>query len=81
MMRDFETWHLKDLLSQSKIRKYEDEEEIIKEGAEDRWFYFLLTGQVRIVKAGEELAVVKHKCSAGGLHKATARFLHSAGSP
>jgi len=59
MLKDFEIWHLQDLLTQSKIRKYEDEEEIIKEGAEDRWFYFLLTGQVRIVKAGEELATLK----------------------
>ena len=59
MMKDFETWHLKDLLTQSKIRKYEDGEEIIKEGANDKWFYFLLNGQVRIVKAGEELAILK----------------------
>ena len=59
MLKDFEIWHLQDLLTQSKIRKYEDGEEIIKEGAEDRWFYFLLTGQVRIVKAGKELATLK----------------------
>ena len=24
MLKDFETWHLEDLLTQSKIRKYED---------------------------------------------------------
>ena len=59
MLKDFETWHIKDLLTQSKIRKYEDGEEIIKEGAEDKWFYFLLTGQVRIVKAGEVLAILR----------------------
>ena len=59
MLKDFETWHLQDLLTQSKIRRYEDGEEILKEGAEDKWFYFLLTGQVRIVKAGEELATLK----------------------
>ncbi len=59
MMKDFETWHLQDFLTQSKIRKYEDGEEIIKEGAKDRWFYFLLKGQVRIVKAGEELAILR----------------------
>ena len=59
MLRDFEPWHLRDLLTQSKIRKYEDGEEIIKEGAEDRWFYFLLVGKVRIVKAGEELAILR----------------------
>ena len=59
MMRDFETWHLEDLLRQSKIRRYDDGEQIIIEGAKDEWFYFLLNGQVRIVKAEEELAVLK----------------------
>ena len=59
MMKDFETWHLEDLLTHSKIRKYEDGEEIIKEGAKDKWFYFLLNGHARIVKAGEELAILK----------------------
>ena len=59
MMKDFDTWHLEDLLKQSKIRKYEDGELIIKEGAKDKWFYFLLNGQVKIVKAGEELAILK----------------------
>jgi CRP-like cAMP-binding protein len=59
MLRDFEPWHLRDLLTQSKIRKYEDGEEIIKEGAKDRWFYFLLKGKVRIVMAGEELTVLR----------------------
>ena len=59
MMQDFETWHLEDLLTKSKIRKYGDEEQIIKEGAKDKWFYFLLKGQVKIVKAGEELAILK----------------------
>ncbi len=59
MMKDFETWHLEDLLTHSKIRKYEDGEQIIKEGAKDKWFYFLLNGHARIVKAGEELAILK----------------------
>ena len=59
MLRDFEPWHLRDLLTQSKIRKYEDGEEIIKEGDNDRWFYFLIKGKVRIVKAGEELAILR----------------------
>ena len=59
MMKDFETWHLEDLLTHSKIRKYEDGEEIIKEGDNDRWFYFLLKGKVRIVRTGEELAILR----------------------
>jgi CRP/FNR family cyclic AMP-dependent transcriptional regulator len=59
MLKDFEPWNIRDLLTQSKIRKYEDGEEIIKEGDNDRWFYFLLKGKVRIVKAGEELAILR----------------------
>ena len=59
MLKDFEPWNLRDLLTQSKIRKYEDGEQIIKEGGKDKWFYFLLKGHVRIVKAGEELAILK----------------------
>jgi CRP-like cAMP-binding protein len=59
MLKDFEPWNLRDILTQSKIRKYEDGEEIIKEGAKDRLFYFLLKGQVRIVKAEEELAILR----------------------
>ena len=58
MLKDFEPWNLRDLLTQSKIRKYEDGEEIIKEGDNDRWFYFLLKGKVRIVKAEQELAIL-----------------------
>ena len=59
LMRDFETRHLGDLLTQSKIRKFEDGEQILKEGDTDRWFYFLLNGKVRIVKAGKVLAILK----------------------
>ena len=59
MMKDFETCHLEELLTQSKLRKYKDEEQIIKEGDKDRWFYFLLKGKVRIVKAEEELAILR----------------------
>jgi CRP-like cAMP-binding protein len=59
MLKDFEPWNLRDLLTQSKIRKYEDGEEIIKEGDNDRWFYFLLKGKVRIVRTGEELAILR----------------------
>ena len=59
ILKDFEPWNLRDLLTQSKIRKYEDGEEIIKEGDTDRWFYFLLKGNVRIVKAEQELAILR----------------------
>ena len=59
MLMEFEPWDIRELLTQSKIRKYEDGEEIIKEGDTDRWFYFLLKGKVRVVKTGQELAILR----------------------
>ena len=49
-LRNFETKNLQKLLRLSKIREYEDGEEIIKEGALDPWLYFLLSGKIRITK-------------------------------
>ena len=54
-LKDFETRNLSKLLRLSKIREYEDEEVIIREGDNDPWLYFLLTGMVRISKRGVEI--------------------------
>jgi len=57
-LKNFETENLRKLLKLSKIREFESGEYIIKEGEQDRWLYFLLSGKVRIVKAGEQIAVI-----------------------
>lgn len=57
-LKKFNTKHLTSLLQQSKIRQYEQGEIIIKEGDTDKWFYFLLSGTVKIVKQGQEISVI-----------------------
>jgi len=54
-LKDFETRNLSKLLRLSKIREYEDGEVIIREGDNDPWLYFLLTGKVRISKRDVEI--------------------------
>lgn len=49
-LKKIETKNLGKMLRLSKIREYEDGEFIIKEGDTDPWFYFLLSGGIRIVK-------------------------------
>lgn len=55
-LKDFETRNLAKLLRLSKIREYEDGELIIKEGEEDPWLYFLLSGRLTIKKNNIEIA-------------------------
>ena len=54
-LRNFEAKSLGKLLNLSKIREYEDGEQIIKEGDFDPWLYFLLSGKIRITKEAMEL--------------------------
>jgi len=57
-LRKFETANLGKMLRLSKIRQYEDGEIIIKEGDTDPWFYFLLSGAIRIEKDGVTLSKI-----------------------
>lgn len=59
VLQNFETENLRKLLKLSKIRTYESGEYIIREGEQDRWLYFLLSGKVRVIKDGEEIAVLE----------------------
>jgi len=61
IFKDFETGLLGGLLRLSKIREYKDGEIIIKEGDLDQWLYFLLSGQVKIVKDGRLLQILKRR--------------------
>lgn len=60
-LKHFETRNLGKLLRLSKIRQYEDGEQIIQEGDLDPWLYFLLSGSIRIVKEGEEIGTINRK--------------------
>ena len=57
----FETKSLGKLLRLSKIRQYEDGEQIIKEGDYDPWLYFLLSGAIRIVKEDVTISTIATK--------------------
>jgi len=60
-LKNFETKALGKLLRLSKIRQYEHGERIIKEGDLDPWLYFLLSGQIRISKAGHDIGTIDRK--------------------
>lgn len=47
------------LLSFSNVKKYTAGENIIEEGSYDNWIYFLVDGNVRIVKDGEEIDTLR----------------------
>jgi CRP-like cAMP-binding protein len=50
---------LKSFLEVGKIREYEAGETIIRKGESDQWVFFLLSGQVKIVKGEKTFAVLK----------------------
>jgi len=60
-LKNFETSNLGKLLRLSKIREYEDGEQIIEEGDLDPWLYFLLSGKIRVKKEGKEIAFLDKK--------------------
>ena len=55
-LKEFETRNLAKLLRLSKIREYENGEMIIREGDNDPWLYFLLSGRLIIKKNSIEIA-------------------------
>ena len=60
-LSNFETKSLGKLLRLSKIRQYEDGEQIIQEGDFDPWLYFLLSGQIRISKQSVSIGHIEKK--------------------
>ena len=57
-LRNWEAKSLSKLLRLSKIREYEDQERIIREGALDPWLYFLLSGAIRVQKNDVSICVI-----------------------
>jgi len=45
----------------SKVRRYDKDQTIIKEGQTDNWIYFLLDGKVQVLKNNEEIATFTHQ--------------------
>lgn len=61
VLKHFSTDVLGKLLGVSKIKQYQDGEEILGEGHNDPWLYFILSGEVNIMKNGEILTVLKNR--------------------
>ena len=57
-MAPFDEKDLQELLRISKIVRYEADALIVDESTNDGWIYYLISGRVRIVKKGTELAVL-----------------------
>ena len=60
-LKHFETRNLGKLLRLSKIRQYEDGEQIIQEGDLDPWLYFMLSGTIRVSKGGVDIGTISRK--------------------
>jgi CRP-like cAMP-binding protein len=58
-LESFDDNDLKELLRISKIVRYAPKELIVDESSYDGWIYYLISGRVRIMKAGNELAVLQ----------------------
>jgi CRP-like cAMP-binding protein len=62
-IKKFQTFSDNDLgsfLEVGKLKSYEAGETIIKKGDTDHWVYFLVSGQVKIVKGEKTFAILKH---------------------
>lgn len=55
-LKNMNTSHLLDMLQLSKLRIYETDEIITKEGFFDSWIYVLVFGEVKVTKGSSELA-------------------------
>jgi len=51
---------LESFLEVGKLQSYEAGETIIKKGSKDHWVYFLISGQVKIVKGEKTFAILEH---------------------
>ena len=52
---------IKELLTMSKFRSYEQGETIIQEGDSDNWIYFLFSGSVNVMAGGQLIKMLKEK--------------------
>ncbi len=57
--KSFEDTNLLTMLSLSKLRQYEPGETILEEGAFDCWMYFLLSGEVQVLKGSREVNTLR----------------------
>ena len=56
--QNFSDKDLHSFMKLGKLREYDPGEMIVKKGDRDRWAYFLISGEVKIVKGGETLGIL-----------------------
>ncbi len=56
--QNFSDEDLHSFMKLGKLREYKPGEMIVKKGDTDRWAYFLISGEVKIVKQGETLGIL-----------------------
>ena len=56
--QNFSDKDLHSFMKIGKLREYNPGEMIVKKGDTDRWAYFLISGEVKIVKGGETLGIL-----------------------
>ena len=57
--RPFSDEHLQSFLEVGKLCEYDQEETIIQEGDTDTWMYFLLAGEIEIVKNDTQIKILR----------------------
>lgn len=57
----FQDDELHHLMAMSKIRKYKSGETIFEQGSADTWLYFLVYGEVRLMKDGKPVVQLKRR--------------------
>lgn len=57
-LKTYEDRFLRSILELSKLRRYDVDEAITREGEYDCWLYVILKGRVRIIKNEEEIAML-----------------------
>jgi CRP/FNR family transcriptional regulator, cyclic AMP receptor protein len=57
----FQEDELRNLLTMSKIRRYRPDEVIFKQGSTDTWLYFLIYGQVKLMKDLKPVALLQNR--------------------
>lgn len=55
-LRSYADKFLKKILELSKLRRYQENEVITRQGEYDSWLYVILSGEVKVVKNEEEIA-------------------------
>lgn len=59
VLEAFSESDLQELLQMAKLKQFEPGEMILEEGSYDNWIFYLMSGQVKIVKNGKELVTLR----------------------